>query len=32
MIRNMEERRELLKKKMNEAIDEYCAKFSEGSG
>jgi 23S rRNA pseudoU1915 N3-methylase RlmH len=32
MIRNMEERRELLKKKMNEAIEEYCAKFSEGSG
>jgi len=31
MIRNVEEQRELLKKKMNEAIDEYCDKFSEGS-
>jgi 23S rRNA pseudoU1915 N3-methylase RlmH len=31
MIKRMEEQRELLKKKMNEAIDEYCDKFSEGS-
>jgi len=31
MIRKLEEQKEALKKKMSEAIDEYCDKFNEGS-
>jgi len=31
MVRRMEEQKEALKRQMNEAIDEYCDKFSQGS-
>lgn len=31
MVRRMEEQKEALKRQMNEAIDEYCDKFTQGS-